>query len=65
MITQKMDPSIQRRQKAICVFLVLDDVSHGQNFILHQQIYEALERGELTTASESKSPMLNSEGMLQ
>ncbi|MGC6442826.1 MAG: hypothetical protein ACON4H_09195 [Rubripirellula sp.] len=61
MITQKMDPSIHRRVKAISVFLVLDDVSEGENFAIHQQIYVALERGELTTAGVQTSSTFNTE----
>ena len=65
MITQKQNSSIHRRQQAISVFLVLDDASHGKNFALHKQIYEALERGDSLTACVSKSPTFNTEGMAQ
>lgn len=56
MIQQDQHPSIHRRQKAIGVFLVLDDASEGENLAIHQQIYEALTRGESITAFASTSP---------
>ena len=63
MITQKQDPSIHRRQKAICVFLVLDKGTDGANFTVHQQIYEAFERGEFITAFQSNTPRFSDERM--
>jgi len=61
MITQKQDPSIHRRQKAITVFLALDDASEGENLAIHQQIYDALSRGESLSAFVSTSPTFNIE----
>ena len=56
MIQQKQHPAIHRRHKAISVFLVLDDASEGENLAIHQQIYEALARGESISAFASTSP---------
>ena len=56
MIQQKQHPSIHRRHKAISVFLVLDDASNGENLAIHQQIYEALSRGQTITAFASTPP---------
>ena len=61
MIRQKQLPAIQRRRKAIAVFLILDDVSHGENLAIHQQIYEALARGESISAFASTLPTLDTE----
>ena len=55
MIQQHQHQAIRRRQKAIGVFLVLDDASEGENHAIHQQIYEALARGESISAFASKS----------